>query len=99
MAKPATRGAVAATLNTADSWTDPLVVQQLERVSVSVAGSAFNGTVTLQRMLDGTNWRDVSAHTSDIETSYDGDETGFLRIGIKAGGHTSGSVAVRLGKG
>ncbi len=99
MAKPATRGAVAATINAEDTWTDPLVVQQLERASVSVAGTAFNGTVTLQRMLDGTNWRDVESHTSDAETSYDGDETGFLRIGIKAGGYTSGSVAVRLGKG
>ena len=99
MARPATRGAVAATINAADTWTDPLVVQQLERVSVSVAGTAFTGTVTLQRMLDGTNWRDVETHTGDAETSYEGDETGFLRIGIKAGDHGSGSVAVRLGKG
>ncbi|KKN52666.1 hypothetical protein LCGC14_0610600 [marine sediment metagenome] len=66
------------------------------RVSISVSGT-FGATVTLQRRLDGTNWRDVSNWTTTTEESYIVDQRVDLRIGVKTGNFTSGTAVVRLG--
>ena len=80
-----------------NEFTGILPVLPLERVSLSISGT-FVATVVLQRQLDGTNWRDVEEWTDEVETTYVGDEPGDLRLGVKTGGFTSGTVVCRLGK-
>lgn len=79
-----------------NEFSDPLTVRKDIRVSVSVSGT-FVATVTLQRRLDGTNWRDVEAWSGEIEGSYVVDEPCDLRIGVKTGGFTSGTAVCRIG--
>jgi hypothetical protein len=73
-----------------------LPVPSKTAVSVSVSGT-FVGTVTLQRRFDGGAWHDHSTWTAIAETTYDVDEGGELRIGIKTGGYTSGTAVCRIG--
>lgn len=78
-------------------FTDILPVRTKLRVSVSVSGT-FVATVTLQRRLDGANWRDVESWSSEIETTYVVDEPSELRLGVKTGDFTSGTAVCRIGK-
>jgi len=89
---------VTATLTAQNTFTDALQVDKEERVSVSVV-DVSDSTVTIQRQIDGSNWRDVENWTADIETSYWADERCLLRIGIKTGNYGTDTVVVRLGKG
>ena len=68
------------------------------RVSVSVSGS-YSATVTLQRRVDGSNYRDVTNWTSETESTYVSDEKQDLRLGIKSGDFTSGTAVCRIGHG
>lgn len=100
MAETATRQVVERSIAAQGLWSDELVMQQLERCSISVFGTAFTGTVTVQRKIDGVNWRDVKQYPGvDAEESYDADERCSLRIGVKSGDFAGTSVAVRLGSG
>lgn len=95
---------VNAALSGAGSWSDPLIVNSGELVSVSVGGS-FDATVVVQRQVDGMNWRSVPnsdgsvGWTGPTEQTYEADEGCWLRIGIDTGDYVSGTAQVRLGKG
>lgn len=64
--------------------------------NISISGT-WAGTLTLQRRLDGTNWRDVIGFTANVETEWPtkGDHTDW-RLGFKTGGFTSGTAVVRI---
>lgn len=91
------RRSVSATITAQNTFTDPLRIYKGERGSISVAGN-FSGTVTLERRLDGQNWRRVDSWTAPTEKSYYADESVEIRIGVRTGDFTSGSVEVRLGR-
>lgn len=80
-------------------WSQPMLVRSADAVSVSVWGTGFGATVTLQRDLVGDgSWRDVESWTDEqVERTYLSDEQCYLRIGVKSGGYTTGTVNVRLG--
>lgn len=90
-----------------NTFTSALIVGAGEIVSISITGTAFTGTVVVQRSFDlGVTWADVqnpdgtTGWTSkDYQTTYIADEACYLRIGVKTGGFAGTSVAVRLGKG
>ena len=71
-------------------------------VSISISGT-FSATVTLQRMLDGSNWRNVplpdssAGWTAPTEMTYLPDEPGYLRLGVLSGNYSSGGAVCRLG--
>lgn len=85
-------------------FTDELFLYPGERLSISIAGT-FTATVTLQRQLDGANWRDVPdsdgnfGWTAPTEQSYVADESQIVRLGVKTGDYTSGTINARIGKG
>ena len=68
------------------------------RSSVSISGT-FVATVTLQRRLDRTNWRDVESWSGPVETTYVADQSCDLRLGVKTGDFTSGTVDALTGIG
>lgn len=82
-----------------DQWTDAFLLAPGEVGSISVAfdvGAA--AVVTLQRRLDGMNWRDVDAWTdTSTEKSFVTDEGCEIRLGCKTADYTMGDVYVRLG--
>ncbi|MCP4640738.1 MAG: hypothetical protein GY851_09910 [bacterium] len=66
--------------------------------NVSVSGT-FTATVTVQRSFDsGSTWLDMpTAYTSATQATLTEPERDVLyRIGVKAGGYTSGTANVRL---
>lgn len=91
------RRAVSQTVSGADQFTDWIVGYAGDTASLSIAGSSFSGTVTLQRKLGDGNIRTVTTWTADAEKSYVFDESGEIRLGVKTGEFTSGSVALRIG--
>lgn len=93
-----TRKSVAASITAQNTFTKLLSINANERASVSISGT-FVGTVTLQRRLDGANWRDVNPWTSPDDPTYVADESGDIRLGIKTGDYTSGTAVCRLGIG
>lgn len=66
------------------------------KFNLSISGT-WAGTLTLQRRLDGTNWRDVNTYQQNIETEIPtvGDDVRW-RIGFKTGDYTSGTAVLRL---
>lgn len=64
-------------------------------VAVSISGT-FTGTVSLQRRLDGTNWRTVQTWTAATEATYLGDVACALRLGFDTSGYGSGTATCRL---
>jgi len=65
--------------------------------NISVSGT-WVATVTLQRSFDaGATWQDVVTLTSNIE-AWDLEPTpgALIRIGVKSGQFTSGTIAVAL---
>jgi hypothetical protein len=81
-----------------DTFTDAMEVNEGARVAISV-DIGTSTTVTLQRRLDGSNWRDVTdgSFSSDTEKTYVADSDCDLRIGVKSGDYGSGTTTVRLG--
>lgn len=85
-----------------NTWTEALDVKPDEKVSISVSGIAGGTIVTVQRRVDGTNWRDIVTNgrfTADDEKTYYADESCDVRIGVKTGEFGSGTAVVRLGRG
>lgn len=78
-----------------DTWTDAL--RCANHLSLSVSGSGWSATVTLQRSFDGgTTWHNVDTFTSNIETTvFDPAETVY-RVGVDDGDYSSGTVTVGL---
>lgn len=77
--------------------TDALRVIAGEKASVSVSGGS--AAVSMQRRLDGANWRTVTTYASGIEETYEADEGCEIRLYIATGAFTSGPVTMRVGKG
>ena len=84
----------------AGSWVTPISSTHKNPsgfLNVSVYGTAWVGTVWLQRSFQSGAWYDVISYDENIQRALVDREGGVrYRIGIKAGGYTSGSVAVRL---
>ena len=90
----------ALTVSAQNTFTSAIVdAAQLEKVAISITSLSFLGTVTLQRRLDNTNWRDVKTYTDSAEETYEVDTRCDLRLGVKTGDYTSGSVELLLKKG
>ena len=84
----------------AGTWTSgmaPLRAPGNGFMNISVYGTTWDATVFLQRNFQSTGWVDVTSFTSDTQKALIDKEGGVqYRIGVKSGGYTSGSVAVRL---
>ena len=93
------RTSVSASIAAQNTWTDPISLQKDESASVSISGSFSGTTVTLQRRMDGTNWRDVMTFTAAVEASVDADERQDVRLGVATGNYSAGPAVCRLGKG
>jgi len=87
-----------ATITAQDSFTAGIPVHPEDRVSISLSGIS-DSTVTLQRKIDGTNWRDVKTYTANAEETYVADEAGEVRAGVKTGDYGTDTVVARLGVG
>ena len=100
---PAHAVSVTADITAQNTFTDSLTINPASsgattRVSISVSNT-FSGTVTFQRRLDSSNWRDVKNWTTVAEETYITDEKVDIRIGIKTGNYSSGTATLRLGVG
>jgi len=78
----------------------PDVAAPAGHLVLSLSGTTWSATVTLQRTLDsGSTWLDVDSFTSNIETSISDSANNVLyRATIKTGDYSSGSVDVILAK-
>lgn len=86
-----------------DEWTEEnLTLRPNQRASVSIVSADIDATVTLQRrFLSGSgddygSWADVESWSGTIETSYIADSAHQIRLGIKTGDFTSGTINVSL---
>lgn len=94
---------VTASISGADQWSDEIKV-----VGIGASQRSFNivranigsNTVTLQRSVaEPGAWVDVSTYTTNGTTSFNDaldNQTIYYRIGIKAGGYSSGTTDVEL---
>jgi 5-deoxy-D-glucuronate isomerase len=85
-----------ATITAENTFTTAMGVNPGTRLAISINGLS-DSTITVQRRLDGTNWRDVKNYTADVEETYIVDTKCDLRIGIKTGNYGTDTVIVRLG--
>ena len=69
-------------------------------LNLSVAGTGWSATVTLQRSFDrGENWHDVESYTENEQAQIEDRGTDVMyRIGVKTGDYTSGTVDVMLSR-
>lgn len=89
---------------TAGTWTSAIATARRNLtgfLNISIVGSSWVGTVTLQRScydVNGTaTWCDVTTWTADAEKAIIDRQRGIsYRLGVKNGERTSGSVALRL---
>lgn len=96
---------VLASITAENMFTEPLELDSGNLASLSLSGT-YVATAVLQRQLPGqVGWNDVpnpddSVGWSDnTEKTYKADERCLLRLGVKTGDYTSGTVEARLGKG
>ena len=91
------RKQVKASVAAQNTFTDPITIMAGQGANISVSGT-FAATVTLQRLLDGVTWQDVpdAIYTGAAEKIYDAVSSHEIRIGVKTGGFTSGTVEVLL---
>lgn len=89
---------VKADITAQNTFTDSLSILPHQRPSLSISGT-FDATVTLQRRLDGTNWRDVESWNGEIEPDYLSGYTQDIRLGVKTGNFTSGTAVLYIGIG
>lgn len=74
-------------------WTDAVLASG--RINISISGSGWAATVTLQRSSDGgVTWRDVENWAVNAETYLVGEV--LYRLGVKTGNYTSGTITVEL---
>lgn len=81
-----------------NTFTDAVTLKAGETADISISGT-FTATVTVQRKIDGTNWRDVGTYTSSEETVYTAGGDHEMRVGVKTGDFTSGTVNVLINGG
>ena len=71
-------------------------IELIGNFNLSISGT-WAGTVTVQRMLDGTNYYDVESWTVNTEEYGHEPEKGIqYKVGIKTGDYTSGTCVLRL---
>ncbi|KKL88868.1 hypothetical protein LCGC14_1920400 [marine sediment metagenome] len=92
----AIRKSVTKSITAENVFTDLIQVDKGDTGSISVSGT-FVATVTLQRRLDGANWRDIESYTAQTEKDFEVGEGSEIRLGVKTGDYTSGTVEARLG--
>tara|TARA_R110000868_G_scaffold33755_1_gene122202 strand:- start:1137 stop:1430 length:294 start_codon:yes stop_codon:yes gene_type:complete len=82
---------VTAEITVQNTFSDEILIPNA--FNFGLIGTAFVGTVTLQRRMDATDvWRDVTTKTADFE-GWDIQPGGAeLRFGVKTGDYTSGSI-------
>lgn len=91
-----------ATITAQNTWTTP--VRTIGYINATVAlssgsvGSLSGSTVTVQRSVDNSTWRDVDRWTSTGEDVGYEPELMWYRIGVKTGEYGSASLYVRLGR-
>lgn len=90
-----------ATITAQNTWTDP--VRTIGNLNVSVqradnaVGTLGGTTVTVQRSVNNSTWRDVDRWTTTAEDTGFDPELMWYRIGVKTGEYLT-SVVVRLGR-
>lgn len=93
----AIRLVVAASINSANSFTEAAEFDSRKPFNASVSGP-FTATVALQRSFDdGVTWLDVWTTTAPTEKLVETTEPGVLwRLGVRLGDYTNGTVKARL---
>lgn len=81
------------TIAAENTFSDP--VRLIGAFNFSLSGT-FSATVTVQRSVDGSTWRDVDTFTAPSEEVGYEPEVMYYRAGVKTGAFTSGSAVVRL---
>jgi len=90
------RKSVSKSITAQNVFTDSIQVDKGDAGSISVSGT-FVGTVTFQRRLDGVNWRDIETYIAETEKDFEAGEGSEIRLGVKTGDYTSGTIEARLG--
>jgi hypothetical protein len=78
-----------------NQFTDAVQLEGYFNLSIS---GTFAATVTVQRSIDNSTWLDVDTFTTPTEDYGFEPELMWYRVGVKTGGYTSGTAAVRLGR-
>ena len=93
---------VTETITAEDTFTDPIRVAGVEgqrAFGITISG-VFTATVTLQYSVgEPGSWVDVASYTTEQSISYNDtldNQVIYYRIGVKAGGFTSGSITATL---
>jgi len=84
---------VEAKLTAANTFSDSIAIPPDGLVGLSISGS-FSATVTVQRYLDG--WKDVEDFTSATEKNMQSAVGLKMRVGVKTGNYTSGTVEILM---
>jgi hypothetical protein len=86
------------TITAENTFTDAVALEGYFNLSLS--GTITAGTtVTVQRSIDNTNWKDVDTFTKATEDYGFEPEKMWYRVGVKTGDLAGGdSVIVRLGR-
>lgn len=93
---------VTATITAEDTFTSHIRVAGVggTRAFSLILSGTFTATVTLQQSIgEPGNWVDVTSYTTEQSTSYNDEldnQIIYYRIGVKAGGFTSGSIDASL---
>ncbi len=87
------------------TWTDPIVpdfrhTEKFGKLNLSISGSSWGGTVTLQRRLpEMSDFEDVDTFTVNTQDTISEIEEGAeYRVGMKNGEYSSGTAYVRLSR-
>ena len=86
-----------ASITAQNTFTEPVQLDARKKAAISISGT-FTATVVVQRRLNGSNWRDVQSFTGETEQSYEADVGQEIRVGVKTGGFTSGTVVALISK-
>jgi len=88
------------TFTAEDTFSEGQKFETVRPVDISIIGTAWTGTVTLQRKPEGdSTWRDVDSWASgiDFEGQFEvGNPHMEYRIGVKSGEHAGTSVIAEL---
>lgn len=89
---------VSASITAQNTFTEESIFSHEKPFNLSVGGSGWSATVTLQRSFDGgSTWLDVWTTTSPSEEIVDNSEANVLwRVGCKTSEYSSGTIPLRL---
>lgn len=86
---------ITASITAENTFSDPIYLAKGERAEVSISGISGD-TVSLQRRLDGTNWRTVATYTAAAERTFEADCDVEVRLGVETGNYSAGTIACLL---